>query len=159
MKSLIISILILVSFSSNAFSQVVVLSPFGDQITIDTPKIIINVYPLETVVENDSTLRYVLRYNTNHFKATPGIGLELSSIVAPKTPVPSADLRQPQVAIRNQVNFTFRNLPNINRFLLTKGRLVLIPIRDYNVSGNVITTVLPSQSGTVYEVIFLDAER
>lgn len=160
MKSIFISIFLLVS--STTFSQTVtVLTPTGDTALSFTPTVVTLVPPLRNPNPSnriDSTTEELF-FNPLHFRVNTAGALEL---IAPpiKVPIPRADVRQPKTATANQKVFTFRNLPtSYDDFLLTKARLILIPVRDYTMSGDTITLTLPSQSGTFFELIMLVRER
>lgn len=75
-----------------------------------------------------------------------------------KIPVPKADLRQPQKAIRGQKVFTFRNVPasTDDFFLIRNG--TIRPPREYSVLGNDIT--YPNARGNDdFELVILVRER
>lgn len=159
MKAVIISILLLISL--NTFSQVTVLTPTGDT-TISFPQTVVTlIAPLRNPNPSnrlDSTTQELL-FNTVHFRVNASGALELVNPPV-KVPIPRADIRQPKTATSNQKVLPFRNLPtSYDDYILTKGRLILIPIRDYTMSGDTITLTLPSQSGTMFELIMLVRER
>lgn len=118
--------------------------------------------PLPTVRDPNrvapDTAYEAIKISETDFKIVNGALALSSPPQTQKIPIPKYDIRQKQIAIRNQKVFTFRNLPtSTDDFLLYRNR-TLSPATEYSVSGNDIT--YPSAQGRdVFELIMLVRER
>lgn len=157
MKAITIAAFLLISL--NTFSQARVLTDSGGIITIDTPKIVINHFPLKTIPgskpDSGAYVHYWLIVDSTQFKITSK-GLALINPPLPaRIPYPESDLQQETTASAGQKVFTFRNLPPTkNGFLLYRNG-VKRPPKSFSLLGNNIT--LPeAQKGDYIELIMSD---